>query len=131
LGTGGGPSTFEKRPAYQTVIEKIVGTARGSPDLAAVADVNPGVWIYSTSIPGKGRFMQQVGGTSAATPITAGIFNELGLFFPSSQAVLDALCANRGGIRTKFVTDINSGLCGPPVSRRPTVLSWASARLTI
>ena len=119
LGTGGGPSAFETRPTYQSGIAKIVGSARGTPDLAAVADVNTGVWIYnSTSNPGKGVFMQ-VGGTSAATPITAGIFNQLGLFYSSSQAALTAIYANTGKVRTAHVTDINSGLCGPPGFETP------------
>jgi subtilase family serine protease len=114
LGTGGGPSAFEKRPTCQTGAAKIVGSWRGTPDLAGLADLNTGVWIYnSTFVPGRGVFMQ-VGGTSAATPITTGIFNELDLFYSSSQAALAAIYANKASLRTKFVTDINSGLCGPP-----------------
>jgi subtilase family serine protease len=114
FGTGGGPSANEPRPAYQNCIAKIVGTARGTPDLAALADPDNGVWIYnSTFSPEKGVFMS-VGGTAVATAITAGIANQLGLFYPSSLAALTAIYGNTLGVRTKFVTDINSGLCGPP-----------------
>jgi subtilase family serine protease len=113
-GTDGGPSAFEARPTYQNGIAKIVGKARGTPDLAALADLNEGVWIYnSTNTPGKGMFMA-LGGTSVATVITAGIANQLGLFYSSSQAALAAIYANTASVRTKFVTDINSGLCGLP-----------------
>ena len=43
---GGGPSKYEKRPSYQSSISKMVGNARGTPDISAVADPNSGVWIY-------------------------------------------------------------------------------------
>jgi hypothetical protein len=76
------------------------------------------VWIYNSTfvaVPGQGRgIFYQIGGTGAAAPITAGIFNQLGLFYSSSKAALTAIYANTAGVRTKFVTDINSGLCGPP-----------------
>jgi subtilase family serine protease len=120
-GTGGGPSANEPRPAYQNGIAKIVGSARGTPDLAALADPNEGFWIYnstSTSSPGRGTFMA-LGGTAVATAITAGIANELGLFYPSSKAALTAIHANTGKVRTNHVTGINSGLCGPPGSITP------------
>jgi kumamolisin len=110
-GTGGGPSAYEKRPTYQSGVAKIVGAARGTPDLAAVADPDTGVWVYnSTYTPGEGIFMV-VGGTSVATPVTAGIFNELGLFYPSSPAALAAIYSKT--FSTKYVTAVNSGLCGP------------------
>jgi hypothetical protein len=37
-GTGGGPSPYEPRPAYQFLVNNIVGSSRGTPDVAAVAD---------------------------------------------------------------------------------------------
>jgi kumamolisin len=61
-GTGAGPSAFEPRPRYQDSIRDIVGSLRGAPDVAAVADPSTGVWIYKS-----GWFL--VGGTSVATPI--------------------------------------------------------------
>jgi subtilase family serine protease len=45
--TGGGPSKYESRPSYQSAISKIVGNKRGTPDVAAVADPNTGVWVYN------------------------------------------------------------------------------------
>jgi kumamolisin len=110
-GTGGGPSAYEQRPAYQSGVAAIVGTARGTPDLTALADPDTGVWIYnSTYNPGKGEFMA-VGGTSVATPVTAGIFNELGLFYGSSPAALTAVYS--ASFRKKYLTAVSSGLCGP------------------
>jgi hypothetical protein len=36
-GTGGGPSLYEPRPPYQYPVKDIVGSSRGTPDVAAVA----------------------------------------------------------------------------------------------
>jgi hypothetical protein len=41
-GTGGGPSLYEPRPAYQFLVKNIVGSSRGTPDVAAVADLFTG-----------------------------------------------------------------------------------------
>jgi hypothetical protein len=41
------------------------------------------------------------------------------LFFPSSQAALTAIYADTGKVRTARVTDIDSGLCGPPGFETP------------
>jgi kumamolisin len=113
IGTGGGPSQFEPRPSYQNFMSSIVGNARGTPDLAALADPNTGTWVYNTSTYGGWGI---VGGTSLASPLLAAIFNRAGLFFGSSFGAL----ANNiypfgqsGGINSIF-TDINSGVCGPP-----------------
>jgi kumamolisin len=42
--TGGGPSKYESRPTYQNGISQIVGKKRGTPDVAADANPNTGVW---------------------------------------------------------------------------------------
>jgi subtilase family serine protease len=68
-GSGGGPSTAESRPVYQSAIASIVGAARGVPDIAAVADPYTGVAIR---IDGN---WWVVGGTSVASPVLAGIAN--------------------------------------------------------
>jgi kumamolisin len=113
IGTGGGPSLYEPRPAYENFISSIVGNARGTPDVAALADPNTGVYVYNTSTFGG---WGAVGGTSLATPLFAAMFNKFGLFFGSSFGAL----ANNlypfgqsGNIDTVF-TNINSGACGPP-----------------
>jgi len=55
---------YEKRPSYQSSIARTVGNARATPDIAAVADPNSGVWIYDSAAGG----WVVVGGTSLATP---------------------------------------------------------------
>jgi subtilase family serine protease len=92
-GSGGGPSTYEKIPPYQSVISTIVGTHRGTPDIAAVADPNSGVAVYSSSYCGGWCI---VGGTSAAAPILAGITNTEGHFLPSTRNELSKVYREYG-----------------------------------
>jgi kumamolisin len=76
-GGGGGISAYEPRPSFQDSIEKIVGSWRGTPDVAS--DFCCAV-IYSTQAGGWGG----VGGTSWASPTFAGIVNAAGLLKKSS-----------------------------------------------
>lgn len=71
-GSGGGPSAFEPRPAYQDGIQRIVGTKRGTPDFSAVANPATGVAAYDED---GNIFWFQVGGTSVSSPLLAGIVN--------------------------------------------------------
>ncbi|MHB8635227.1 MAG: S53 family peptidase [Fimbriimonadaceae bacterium] len=104
-GTGGGPSSVEPRPPYQLVVQGIVGTARGCPDIAAVADPNTGVAVYSATT--GGWFV--VGGTSVACPVTAGITNTRGSFTASSALELSRVYKNLG---SRFYRDIVTGSAG-------------------
>jgi kumamolisin len=125
LGTGGGPSEFETRPAYQNGISGIVDANRGTPDLGGIADPATGVWVYSTSYCGGWCI---VGGTSVATPILAGIFNASGFFPSSSFAALTEIYTHR--YYRSHVTDIDTGACGtadiynPRHIKSVTHLSW-------
>ncbi len=111
MGTGGGPSAYEARPSYQNGIAAIVGNHRGTPDLAAVADPLTGVWIYNTPYVGG---WAGVGGTSLAAPLVAAIVNRSGYFWSSSFAALSNIYSLASqGLLGPYVTDINSGLCGP------------------
>ncbi len=83
--SGGGLSHYESRPGYQDVIKKLVGSHRGTPDLTAVADPASGVAVYNSTYCGG---WCEVGGTSAASPILAGIVNSAGSFFKTSTAQL-------------------------------------------
>jgi kumamolisin len=77
-GGGGAISPFEPRPAYQNVIESIVGAQRGFPDVASdfcCAAIYLEGWT-------------EVGGTSWATPTFAGIVNAAGLLNKSTDAEL-------------------------------------------
>ena len=68
-GSGGGVSTSESEPAYQTAFPiPSTGGKRGSPDVAYNADPQTGVAVYD-STPNQGRSGWLVfGGTSAGAP---------------------------------------------------------------
>jgi len=125
VGTGGGPSAVEARPAYQNHIAAIVASSRGTPDLAALADPSTGVWIFSTSTCGGWCI---AGGTSLATPVVAGIFNASGVFASSSVAALATIYSEP--YRALHVTEIDTGACGiadqynPSYMERIAHLSW-------
>jgi kumamolisin len=99
---GGGPSRYEKRPSYQSSVSKIVGNARGTPDVSAVADPNSGVWIYDSNAGG----WIVVGGTSVATPVVAGITNLKGAFRLTSNEELTYIYGNQS-----LYTDVTTGNC--------------------
>jgi len=82
---GGGPSQFEKRPSYQNIIKKIVGTKRGTPDFSSEASNVSYVVIYSQY--GCGGWCG-VGGTSVSSPTMAGVVNAAGTFAASTNAEL-------------------------------------------
>jgi kumamolisin len=72
---GGGLSTTEKRPWWQTASQS---TSRPVPDVAAFADPAPGyVIICSSGVQScpasSAQTITYVGGTSAATPLVAGV----------------------------------------------------------
>jgi kumamolisin len=74
---GGGVSTFETRPWWQPAIPS-QSTFRMVPDVAAFADPSPGYAIIcSHEVQGcgssPGQSISFVGGTSAATPLVAGM----------------------------------------------------------
>jgi subtilase family serine protease len=76
-GGGGGTSSFESRPWWQPAIPG-QSSQRMVPDVASFADASPGYAIIcSQGVQGCGAASGQsiafVGGTSAATPLTAGM----------------------------------------------------------
>jgi subtilase family serine protease len=75
--SGGGVSTLEKRPWWQPAIPS-QSTFRMVPDVAAFADPSPGYAIICSHEvqscgPSPGQSIAFVGGTSAATPLVAGM----------------------------------------------------------
>ncbi len=102
---GGGPSAYEARPGYQGGISAIVGSRRGTPDIAADADPSTGVWVYDSP------YWYIVGGTSVATPVWAGIVNAAKSFATGSSAELAAAYKNLGN--PSDFSDIVAGSCGP------------------
>ncbi|MGA9530141.1 MAG: S53 family peptidase [Terriglobales bacterium] len=101
---GGGPSEYEARPSYQSSISSIVGSNRGIPDMAAVADPNTGVWVYDS---GNGGWWI-VGGTSVASPTLAGIVNRAGSFAASTNSELTDVYGHMADFK-----DTTYGFCGP------------------
>ena len=76
-GGGGGQSTFVKRPWWQPAQSFATSGNRMVPDVAAFADASPGYAIVCSGgvqgCPGGGQTISYVGGTSAATPLVAGM----------------------------------------------------------
>jgi subtilase family serine protease len=104
---GGGRSSLEARPSYQSGISTIVGSARGVPDLSFDSNPITGVWVRDTN--GGGWYI--VGGTSVASPSLAGIINSAGSFHASTIDELTTIYGNIA-ITTDF-RDITTGYCGP------------------
>lgn len=70
-GSGGGCSSQEALPDYQANNGvNLCAQSRATPDVAADADPNTGAVVYDS---GNGGYLL-VGGTSLATPLTAGIY---------------------------------------------------------
>ena len=76
-GGGGGQSTFEGRPSWQPAQSFASSKYRMVPDIAAFADESPGYPIVCSSgvkgCPKTAQGITFVGGTSAATPLVAGM----------------------------------------------------------
>lgn len=82
--TGGGVSQFEPRPHFQDAVVSFMGAYRGAADISAVGDPNTGVSVYiSTPSQGASGWLV-IGGTSAGTPIIAGMANASGQIRNSS-----------------------------------------------
>lgn len=105
---GGGLSSYVGRPAYQAGIAGIVGSARGVPDISAVADPGTGVWVYDS---GNGGWLV-VGGTSVASPLVAAIINASGHFYSSSFAELSSIYQKAASSAGSYATGA-TGYCGP------------------
>ena len=70
-GSGGGISTQETQPSYQTGVVTQSSTKRTIPDIAMDADPNTGVPIYDTYDFSTSAPWAQYGGTSLASPMAA------------------------------------------------------------
>lgn len=108
---GSGVSQVEPRPKFQDGVRYLVGSARGTPDLAFDANPNTGVWIFdSNAFDGTGWFV--VGGTSVSAPSLSGIINAAGGFRASSAAENQEIYTRFG----RGFNDILYGNCGPNLS---------------
>jgi kumamolisin len=124
--SGGGPSSYEPRPTYQSLIQSIVGSKRGTPDFSADANPATGVAMYDKD---GNLLWLQIGGTSVSSPMLAAIVNadgykakstaqELGGVYPYAKSHYakrwrDEITGFNGYSCTKgwdFVTGIGSPL---------------------
>ena len=117
-GSGGGISTSESEPAYQTTFPiSSTGGKRGSPDVAYNADPQTGVAVYD-STPNQGRSGWLVfGGTSAGAPQWAALIalTDAGRAAPvatSSASTSPYYNAALGSVYASNYTDITSGTNG-------------------
>jgi len=104
----GGISVYEPRPAYQNIIEKIVGAYRGTPDLSFDAGTTSPVAVYDKD---GGYGWVELSGTSVSAPSLAGIVNAAGSFDPSTNAELTMIYKEYGNSKEyhAWFRDITSG----------------------
>lgn len=105
-GCGGGKSAYEGIPNYQNPVSGVVGTARGTPDLASDSSSSSPVWVYDSSCYNS---WLDVWGTSVASPTLAGVINSAGKFNIDTFAELTEVYNDRSV--SSAYTDITSGSC--------------------
>jgi subtilase family serine protease len=118
---GGGLSFYEPTPSFQQGLPPaITQGARALPDVSADANPNNGYWEYdSYPIAGESNPSNWwiVGGTSASTPLWAGIINAASTasahFAPSTKSELTRLYSDYASRRTysSSLWDITYGAC--------------------
>jgi len=118
-GTGGGFSTLFALPVYQKdigVTPPVAKLGRGVPDCAANADPNTGDEVYVQGA------MQVVGGTSAVSPLYAGLFAAFGpklgsmpgSFYKYITDFVDVISGDNGAYKAGPGWDACTGL-GTPI----------------
>ncbi|MFF3514773.1 peptidase S8 [Streptomyces sp. NPDC002573] len=119
-GTGSGCSAYDAKPTWQT---DTGCTKRMIADVAAVADPATGVSVYDTY--GDGTGWATYGGTSASSPIIAGVYALAGTPSSSSypaqfpygaagtSALNDVTSGSNGSCSTSYFCTARSGYDGP------------------
>ncbi|MCY2932121.1 MAG: hypothetical protein NTV86_22030 [Planctomycetota bacterium] len=74
-GAGGGISSYVSQPSWQNGVVSQTATRRAVPDVAMDADPNSGVAVYDSYDFGTATPWLQVGGTSLAAPLWAGVIS--------------------------------------------------------
>ncbi len=85
----GGVSEYFARPSYQHSVASVVGTQRGTPDVAMSAAVDGAALVYLGFLPTPAFYL--IGGTSEASPLFSGVVaiadqaagHDLGLLNPA------------------------------------------------
>ena len=120
-GSGGGPSKYEPRPAYQDIIQTIVGGARGVPDYSFDADPNTGVSVYdSTSCKGLSGWLV-FGGTSVSAPLVGGVYGANGkpvknyaqMLYNKQNRLFDVTSGSNGSCGGTYLCTGKPGYDGP------------------
>jgi subtilase family serine protease len=128
--TGSGCSAFITKPSWQ---HDTGCSLRMSNDVAAVADVIPGLAVYDTENAqgsGEGTGWVQIGGTSAATPLVAAILAVTGnagvtpQFFYQGNSLNDVTSGNNGTCSTPYFCNAAVGYDGPSGMGTPIASGW-------
>ena len=105
-GSGSGCSAVNAKPLWQNDSGCLHRTVA---DVAAVADPDTGVAVYNTyGLPGGSTGWGVFGGTSAASPIIAGVYALAGNAFSTSNEYLYTHTSNLNGIVSG-----SNGVCSP------------------
>jgi subtilase family serine protease len=106
---GGGVSTIFSRPIFQTGLDRIVGSHRGTPDISMTAAVDGGALVY-LGFPGDGDpGYGIIGGTSEASPVFSGIVAIADQAAGHRLGWLNPYLYLLGGVRAPGITDITAG----------------------
>jgi subtilase family serine protease len=121
---GGGLSSVYSRPKFQNAVKGRVGTARGVPDVSALADPETGAFVFcSAGTCGSSGGYFLFGGTSLASPIVAALTNAAGTFRQSSNAQNTFQYPELGS--ASFL-DVKTGQCinGPGGTQVNALAGW-------
>jgi subtilase family serine protease len=109
----GGLSSIFSRPSYQNSVASVVGDRRGVPDISASAAVDGGANIYISAINhpeglvGPGWYV--VGGTSEASPLTAGIISLADQFAGHGLGLINPALYEMGDGMGSGINDVTLG----------------------
>jgi len=118
-GAGSGCSTLNAKPTWQTAVTKCSGKADA--DVSAVADPNTGVAVYDSYAYQGAKGWLVFGGTSASSPIVAGVYAMSGntsgypasYTWAHSSSLNDVLSGSNGTCSTAIWCKAGTGWDGP------------------
>jgi len=118
-GSGGGVSTYEPEPSFQSPLVTTSGGKRATPDVAYDANPSTGVAVYdSTPISYFESGWFQVGGTSAGTPQWAAI-DALGASVTGAKLYSDAASPSLYAKDFRDILSGTNGSCGTKCTASP------------
>ncbi len=115
---GGGTSSYEALPTYQSTLSPFIGTHRSAADISAVADPTTGAAVL---VAGK---WYVVGGTSLSSPIVAGLTNAAASFLGTSKLELAKIYAGLGSANFRACSSGTSATVNKATST--TLWNWAT-----